>query len=115
VIASLVQIVEMVIDRFFPALYSTLGIFLPLITVNCAILGASLFMVERRYGFTQSVVYGFSSGVGWALAIIALAAIRKKIRYSNIPGPLRGLGMAFIVTGLMAIGFLCFSGMKVGG
>jgi len=115
VIASLVQIVEMVIDRFFPALYTTLGIFLPLITVNCAILGASLFIVERKYDLTQTVVYGFSSGVGWALAIVALAAIRKKIRYSNVPEPLRGLGMAFIVTGLMAIGFLCFSGMKLGG
>ena len=114
VIASLVQIVEMVIDRYFPALYTTLGIFLPLITVNCAILGASLFMVERNYTFTQSVVYGFSSGIGWALAIMALAAIRKKIRYSNIPEGLRGLGMAFIVTGLLAIGFLCFSGISLG-
>lgn len=115
VIASLVQIVEMVVDKFFPALYNSLGIFLPLITVNCAILGASLFMVERKYDFTESIVYGFSSGLGWALAILALAAIRKKIRYSNVPEGLRGLGMAFILTGLMAIGFLCFSGIKLGG
>jgi len=114
VIASLVQIVEMVIDRYFPALYTTLGIFLPLITVNCAILGASLFMVERNYTLAQSTVYGFSSGIGWALAIMALAAIRKKIRYSNVPEGLRGLGMAFIVTGLLAIGFLCFSGISLG-
>lgn len=113
VIASLVQVVEMVIDRFFPALYSTLGIFLPLITVNCAILGASLFMDQRDYSLSESVVYGSSSGVGWALAILLLAAIRKKIRYSNIPEGLRGLGMAFIITGLMAIGFLCFSGISL--
>ncbi len=114
VIASLVQIVEMVIDRFFPALYTSLGIFLPLITVNCAILGASLFMVERTYSFSESFVFGASSGVGWALAIMALAAIRKKIRYSNVPAGLRGLGIAFIITGLMAIGFLCFSGISLG-
>ncbi|MBC8453862.1 NADH:ubiquinone reductase (Na(+)-transporting) subunit E [PVC group bacterium] len=114
VIASLVQIVEMIIDRFFPALYTSLGIFLPLITVNCAILGASLFMVERNYSFTESLVFGTSSGVGWALAIMALAAIRKKIRYSNVPEGLRGLGIAFIITGLMAIGFLCFSGISLG-
>jgi len=114
VIAALVQIVEMVIDRFFPPLYSTLGIFLPLITVNCAILGASLFMAERKYTFAESAVYGFSSGVGWMLAIVTLAAIRKKIRYSNIPEGMRGLGMAFLVTGLMAIGFLCFSGIHLG-
>ncbi len=114
VIASLVQIVEMVVDRFFPVLYNSLGIFLPLITVNCAILGASLFMVERQYSLVESVVYGTSSGVGWALAIMSLAAIRKKIRYSNVPEGLRGLGMAFIITGLMAIGFLCFSGITLG-
>lgn len=114
VIASLTQIVEIVIDRFFPALYTTLGIFLPLITVNCAILGASLFMDQRHYGFAESVVFGASSGVGWAMAILMLAAIRKKIRYSNVPEGLRGLGMAFIVTGLMAIGFLCFSGINLG-
>ncbi|OVE73375.1 NADH:ubiquinone reductase (Na(+)-transporting) subunit E [bacterium B17] len=115
VIASLVQIVEMFIDRFFPPLYTALGIFLPLITVNCAILGASLFMVERKYTLGESAVFGFSSGIGWALAIIALASIRKKLRYSHIPDPLRGLGIAFIVTGLMAIGFLCFSGINLGG
>lgn len=114
VIASLVQIVEIVVDRFFPVLYNALGIFLPLITVNCAILGASLFMVERNYTLMESVVYGTSSGVGWALAIMSLAAIRKKIRYSNVPAGLRGLGMAFIITGLMAIGFLCFSGISLG-
>lgn len=114
VIASLVQIVEMVIDRFFPPLYNSLGIFLPLITVNCAILGASLFMVERQYTLAESLVYGASSGVGWALAIMALAAIRKKIRCSNVPEGLRGLGIAFIITGLMAIGFLCFSGISLG-
>jgi len=114
VIASLVQVVEMFIDRFFPALYNTLGIFLPLITVNCAILGASFFMDQRNYTCTQSIVFGASSGVGWALAILLLAAIRKKIRYSNVPESLRGLGMAFIVTGLMAIGFLCFSGITLG-
>ncbi len=114
VIASLVQIVEMVLDRFFPVLYNSLGIFLPLITVNCAILGVSLFMVERQYSMTESLVYGSSSGVGWALAIMSLAAIRKKIRYSNVPEGLRGLGIAFIITGLLAIGFLCFSGIRLG-
>lgn len=113
VIASLVQIVEMVIDKFFPALYSTLGIFLPLITVNCAILGASLFLDQRNYSFSESLVFGSASGVGWALAILLLAAIRKKIRYSHVPDGLKGLGMAFIVTGLMAIGFLCFSGISL--
>lgn len=113
VIASLVQLVEMILDKFFPPLYTALGIFLPLITVNCAILGGSLFMVERRYDFAQSVVYGFSSGFGWFLAIVALAAIRKKIRYSHIPDGLKGLGMTFIITGLMAIGFLCFSGISL--
>ena len=115
VIAAMVQILEMALDKFFPTLYNALGVFLPLITVNCAILGASLFMVERNYTFTESLVFGASSGVGWALAIMALAAIRKKIRYSNIPEGLRGLGMAFIITGLLAIGFLCFSGISLGG
>ncbi|MDA1087382.1 MAG: NADH:ubiquinone reductase (Na(+)-transporting) subunit E [Verrucomicrobia bacterium] len=113
VIASLVQLVELVIDRYFPALYTSLGIFLPLITVNCSILGASLFMEERGYKFGQSLVFGFSSGIGWFLAIVALAAIRKKIRYSHVPQGLRGLGMAFIVTGLMAFGFLAFSGIDL--
>ena len=113
VIASLVQLVEMIMDRFFPPLYHTLGIFLPLITVNCAILGGSLFMVERNYGLAESVVYGFSSGAGWALAIVTMAAIRKKIRYSNIPEGLKGLGIAMIITGLMAMAFMCFSGIDL--
>ncbi|HMO05976.1 MAG TPA: NADH:ubiquinone reductase (Na(+)-transporting) subunit E [Kiritimatiellia bacterium] len=113
VIASTVQLVEMTLDKFFPPLYSALGIFLPLITVNCAILGGCLFMVERQYGFAESVVYGFGSGIGWFLAIVGLAAIRKKIRYSHIPDGLKGLGMTFILTGLMAIGFLCFSGISL--
>lgn len=113
VIAGLVQLVEMAMDRFFPRLYQTLGIFLPLITVNCAILGGSLFMVERNYGFAESVVYGFSSGAGWALAIVAMAAIRKKLRYSNVPDGLRGLGITMIVTGLMAMVFMMFSGINL--
>lgn len=113
VIASAVQLVEMTLDRFFPPLYSALGIFLPLITVNCSILGGSLFMVERQYTLAQSAVFGFSSGFGFFLAIVALAAIRKKIRYSHIPDGLKGLGMTFIMTGLMAIGFLCFSGISL--
>lgn len=113
VIASVVQLVEMILDRFFPPLYNALGIFLPLITVNCAILGGSLFMVERQYTLAESAVYGVASGVGWFLAIVALAAIRKKIRYSNIPDGLKGLGMTFIITGLMAIGFLSFSGISL--
>lgn len=114
VIASLVQILEIVIESFFHSLYNTLGVFLPLITVNCAILGASLFMVEREYTLTQATVFGFSSGIGWALAILLLAGIRKKMRYSNVPEGLRGLGMAFIITGLMAIGFMAFSGIQLG-
>ena len=113
VIASLVQLVEMIMDRFFPPLYQTLGIFLPLITVNCAILGGSLFMMERNYSFPESVVYGFSSGAGWALAIVTMAAIRKKIRYSNIPDGLKGLGITMIITGLMAMAFMCFSGIDL--
>ncbi len=113
VIASMVQLVEMTLDRYFPALYNALGIFLPLITVNCSILGGALFMVEREYTFAESAVFGFSSGVGFFLAIVALAAIRKKLRYSNIPPGMQGLGMAFIMTGLMSIGFLCFSGIKL--
>jgi len=113
VIASAVQLVEMTLDKFFPPLYNALGIFLPLITVNCAILGGCLFMVERQYTLVESAVYGFSSGFGWFLAITALAAIRKKIRYSHIPDGLKGLGMTFIITGLMAIGFLCFSGISL--
>jgi len=112
-IASLVQLVEMTLDRFFPPLYHALGIFLPLITVNCAILGGSLFMVERNYTFPQSLVYGFSSGAGWALAIVAMGAIRRKLRYSNIPPGLRGLGITMILTGLMAMAFMCFSGIQL--
>ena len=112
-IAASVQIVEMTLDKFAPALYNSLGIFLPLIAVNCAILGASLFMVERDYNFPESIAYGFGSGVGWLLAIVALAAIREKMRYSDVPPPLRGLGITFIVTGLMAIGFMAFAGIQL--
>lgn len=113
VIAAIVQILEMTLDKFFPALYSALGIFLPLITVNCAILGGSLFMVERDYNFSESVVYGLGAGVGWALAIMALAGIREKMTYSDVPDGLKGLGITFITTGLMAIGFLAFSGIQL--
>lgn len=112
-IAAVVQILEMTLDRFFPALYSALGVFLPLIAVNCAILGASLFMVERDYTLGDSAVFGLGSGLGWALAIVALAAIREKLKYSNVPAPLRGLGVTFIVVGLMAIGFMVFSGIQL--
>lgn len=112
-IAASVQIVEMALDKYAPALYSALGIFLPLIAVNCAILGASLFMVERDYSLVESTVFGVGSGIGWALAIIALAAIREKMRYSNVPPALRGLGITFIVTGLMAIGFMAFAGIQL--
>lgn len=112
VIAAMVQIVEIVIDRFSPKLYTALGIFLPLIAVNCSILGASLFMAEREYTFGESVVFGLGSGIGWALAIISMAAIRKKLEYSNIPKPLRGLGITMIVTGLMAMAFMCFAGIS---
>ncbi len=112
-IASLVQLVEMTLDRFFPRLYHALGIFLPLITVNCAILGGSLFMVERAYTFPESLVYGVSSGAGWALAITAMGAIRRKLRYSNVPAGLRGLGVTMILTGLMALAFMCFSGIQL--
>ena len=114
VIAATVQILEMVLDLYFPWLYRKLGVFLPLITVNCAILGASLFMVERRYDFPESVVYGFGSGLGWALAIWALAALREKIDESVVPEGLRGLGLAFILTGLMSMGFSVFGGLKFG-
>ena len=113
VIAAMVQILEMTLDKFFPALYNALGIFLPLITVNCAILGGSLFMVERDYNFPESVVYGFGSGFGWALAIAALAGIREKLKYSNIPLGLRGLGITFIVVGLMSLAFMAFSGIQL--
>lgn len=113
VIAALVQILEMVLDKYIPALYSALGVFLPLITVNCAILGASLFMVERDYSFGESVVYGFGAGVGWALAIGALAGIREKLKYSDVPDGLRGLGITFITVGLMSLGFMSFSGISL--
>jgi Na+-transporting NADH:ubiquinone oxidoreductase subunit E len=113
VIASMVQILEMTLDKFVPKLYNSLGIFLPLITVNCAILGGSLFMVEREYNFAESVTFGFGSGAGFALAIIALAGIREKMKYSNVPEGLRGLGITFIVTGLMAIAFMLFSGIQL--
>lgn len=111
VIASMVQLVEMVIEKFSPALYTALGIFLPLITVNCAILGGSLFMVSREYSFSESVAFGLGGGFGWFLAIVALAAIREKIKYSNVPAPLRGLGMAFLLTGLMGMAFLSLLGI----
>ena len=113
VIAALVQILEMTLDRFFPALYNALGIFLPLITVNCAILAGSLFMIERDYNFSESVVYGVSSGFGWALAITAMAGVREKLKYSDVPAGLRGLGITFITAGLMALGFMSFSGIQL--
>ena len=113
VIAAMVQILEMTLDRFFPALYNALGIFLPLITVNCAILGGSLFMVERDYNFAESTVYGIGSGVGWALAIVALAGLREKMKYSDVPPGLRGLGITFMTAGLMAMAFMSFSGIQL--
>ena len=113
VIAAMVQILEMSLDRFFPALYNALGIFLPLITVNCAILGGSLFMVERDYDFGESVVYGVGSGFGWALAIVALAGLREKLKYSDVPPALEGLGIAFMTTGLMSLAFMSFSGVQL--
>ncbi|MDX5432313.1 MAG: NADH:ubiquinone reductase (Na(+)-transporting) subunit E [Halomonas sp.] len=113
VIAALVQILEMFLDKYVPVLYNALGVFLPLITVNCAILGGVLFMVERNYGFGESVVYGLGSGVGWALAITALAGIRERLKYSDVPGGLQGLGITFITVGLMSLGFLSFSGIQL--
>lgn len=114
VIASMVQLIEMIVEKFAPALYSALGIFLPLIAVNCSILGGSLFMQERAFGtIAEATVYGLGSGVGWFLAIVAIAAIREKIRYSNVPAPLRGLGITFIITGLMGIAFMSFMGIKL--
>lgn len=113
VIAAMVQILEMVLDRYVPSLYNALGIFLPLITVNCAILGGSLFMVERDYNFAESLVFGFGSGAGWALAIAALAGIREKMKYADVPEGLRGLGLTFMITGLMAMAFMAFSGIQL--
>ncbi len=113
VIAAMVQMVEMVIDRYSPALYSALGVFLPLIAVNCAILGTSLFMVEREYSFIETVVFGLGSGTGWLLAIVAMAAIRKKLWYADVPKGLEGFGITMIVTGLMAMGFMLFSGISL--
>lgn len=113
VIAAIVQILEMILDRFSPKLYNALGIFLPLITVNCAILGGSLFMVERDYNFVQSVVFGFGSGLGWALAIAALAGIREKLKFADVPAGLRGLGITFITAGLMSLAFMAFSGIQL--
>ncbi len=114
VIASMVQLVEMIIEKFFPSLYSSLGIFLPLIAVNCSILGGSLFMQERDYNsIAEATSFGLGSGVGWFLAIVGIAAIREKIRYSNVPAPLRGLGITFIITGLMGIAFMAFMGIKL--
>ena len=113
VIAAMVQILEMLLDKYFPALYNALGVFLPLITVNCAILGGSLFMVERDYNLSESVVYGVGSGAGWALAITALAGIREKLKYSDVPEGLQGLGITFITAGLMSLGFMAFSGIQL--
>ena len=112
-VAAIVQILEMFLDRYVPALYNALGIFLPLITVNCAILGGTLFMVERSYTFPESVVYGFASGAGWALAIVLLAGVREKLKYSDVPAGLQGLGITFIAAGLMAMVFMAFSGIQL--
>lgn len=112
-IAAAVQIVEMTLDRYMPTLYNALGVFLPLIAVNCAILGAALFMVERDYTVGESAVFGIGSGIGWGLAITALSAVREKLRYSNVPAPLRGLGIAFIIVGLMSVSFMAFSGIQL--
>ncbi len=113
VIAALVQILEMFLDKYVPSLYNALGVFLPLITVNCAIMGAALFMVQRDYNFSESVVYGIGAGTGWALAIAALAGIREKLKYSDVPPGLRGLGITFITVGLMSLGFMSFSGVQL--
>ena len=113
VIAAMVQILEMTLDRYFPALYNALGIFLPLITVNCAILGGSLFMVERSYDFVESAVFGLGSGFGWALALVGLASIREKLKYSDVPQGLQGLGITFIIGGLMSLVFMSFSGIQI--
>ena len=112
-IAAATQIVEMALDRFSPALYNALGVFLPLIAVNCAIMGGALFMVERDYSLGESTVFGIGSGLGWALAIVTLAAVREKLRYSNVPAPLRGLGISFMIVGLMSVGFMAFAGIQL--
>ena len=113
VIAAIVQILEMFLDKYVPALYNSLGVFLPLITVNCAILGGSLFMVNRSYDFTESVIYGIGSGVGWAIAIVVLAGVREKLKYSDVPQGLQGLGITFITVGLMSLGFMSFGGISL--
>ena len=113
VIAALVQILEMFLDKYVPTLYNALGVYMPLITVNCAILGGTLFMVERDYNFAESVTYGVGTGVGWALAIVALAGIREKLKYADVPAGLQGLGITFIATGLMSLGFMAFSGVQL--
>jgi Na+-transporting NADH:ubiquinone oxidoreductase subunit E len=113
VIAAIVQLTEMAVEKFSPALYGTLGIFLPLIAVNCSVLGAALFMVGRPYDLSEATVFGFGSGVGWMLAIVALAGVREKMKYSNVPGPLKGLGITFILVGLMSLGFLSFLGFVI--
>ncbi len=113
VIAAIVQIMEMVMDKYMPALYNALGVFLPLITVNCVIMGGSLFMAERDYTFSESVVYGIGSGAGWALAIVVLASVREKLKYSDVPEGLRGLGITFITVGLMSLGFMSFGGISL--
>ncbi|CDG22166.1 Na(+)-translocating NADH-quinone reductase subunit E [Xenorhabdus poinarii G6] len=113
VIAALVQILEMILDRYVPALYNALGIFLPLITVNCAIFGGVSFMAQRDYNFSESIVYGFGSGMGWMLAIVLMAAIREKMKYADVPAGLKGLGITFVTTGLMALGFMSFSGVQL--
>ena len=113
VIAALVQILEMILDRYFPSLYNALGIFLPLITVNCAIFGGVSFMAQRDYNFSESIVYGFCSGIGWMLAIVLLASIREKMKYADVPSGMKGLGVTFVTTGLMALGFMSFSGVQL--
>ncbi|MCW5721448.1 MAG: NADH:ubiquinone reductase (Na(+)-transporting) subunit E [Devosia sp.] len=113
IVAALVQVLEMLLDRFLPGLYRALGIYLPLLAINCAIIGGSLFMVERQYDLAESAVYGLGTGIGWALAIVTLAAIRERLRYADVPRGLEGLGMAFIVTGLIAMGFSAFAGVRV--
>lgn len=113
VIAAIVQLTEMAVEKFSPALYGTLGIFLPLIAVNCSVLGAALFMVSRPYNLAEATVYGFGSGIGWMIAIVALAGVREKMKYSNVPGPLKGLGITFLLVGLMSMGFLSFMGFSL--